>query len=667
MSTKRHDAKRRGFPTGAISVLAIVLSSGSWTSMSIAGPHPLDPLSSREISETVGVIAATGDVDRTTRAAIITLKQPNKADVLRWREGERVSRKAFAVLRVKGKTIETVVDLATKTLESWSVIENAQPPILSSELARAQALVKQDARWRDAMRARGYQNFDDLFCDSLSAGYFGSAEEQGRRLLKMPCYDVSGARTNIYARPIEGVITTVDLDAGSVVRVEDEGVVPVGERLHEFGDQAARGLSPSPDHVVSPPPDDWALRLDGRIVSWRDWSFHLGFDQRFGPMLSLVRHHQGGEARSVLYQAHVSEIFVPYMEPSPAWSFRTYMDAGEYGLGTLSSSLRPGIDCPRNAVYWDATLATPSGRARRRHSVICIFERNRDEPLWRHSEAFNKAYAGRPARELIVRSIPAIAHYDYVIDWVFQQSGTIEIRIGATGIDAVKAATVASMSEPGAAENAMHGSLVAPGLLAISHDHYFSIRLDFDIDGPVNRFARQRLARVTLPRDNPRRSIWRLQDDPMRIEGAVPNGRGPQVWRIENPSVTTKLGHHPSYQIQGQGPTSLLAPSDWPQRRAAFSASNLWITARREGELHAAGPYPNQSLGGEGLPSYANGESIEETDLVAWYTMGFHHVTRPEDWPVLSTVWRTVTLRPFGFFTRNPSLDISARPRRDPR
>ena len=38
--------------------------------------------------------------------------------------------------------------------------------------------------------------------------------------------------------------------------------------------------------------------------------------------------------------------------------------------------------------------------------------------------------------------------------------------------------------------------------------------------------------------------------------------------------------------------------------------------------------------------------------------MGFHHLTRPEDWPVLPTTWHQLRLRPYGFFTENPALTV---------
>jgi primary-amine oxidase len=96
-----------------------------------------------------------------------------------------------------------------------------------------------------------------------------------------------------------------------------------------------------------------------------------------------------------------------------------------------------------------------------------------------------------------------------------------------------------------------------------------------------------------------------------------------------------------------------------PQRRAGFSAAPLWITAYDRHELYAGGRYPNQSRGGDGLPAYAaRGRKVNGADIVLWYTMGFHHLPRPEDWPVMATMWHSLSLVPYGFFSRNPSLDL---------
>ena len=44
--------------------------------------------------------------------------------------------------------------------------------------------------------------------------------------------------------------------------------------------------------------------------------------------------------------------------------------------------------------------------------------------------------------------------------------------------------------------------------------------------------------------------------------------------------------------------------------------------------------------------------------MVLWYVFGIHHITRPEDWPVMPTDAVSFWLKPFGFFDRNPALDV---------
>jgi primary-amine oxidase len=642
-----------------------VVWASYWASLTFGLPivlrdvHPLDPLSTIEINRAIRIIGKSGYANPQTRVALVTLAEPDKAEILAWTTGESVRRKAFAIVRNGPKTFEATIDLVAGTLEHWQPLPGMQPPIQNAEWARAQRLTKEDPRWIAAMRARGYDDFSEIFCESLSAGYFDLAEERGKRLLKMPCYDIRGTKTNIYGRPIEGLVSVVDLNKGAVVRVIDEGPLPVSADTHGFDEASVPALRAPMRPVQTEAPAGWNFIIDGRIVTWQAWSFHLGFDQRFGTVLSLVTHEDVPFRRMILYQGNLSEVFVPYMDPAEGWYYRSYMDAGEYGLGALSSPLAPGLDCPEGAAFLDAALVTPIGAAYTRERVMCVFERDTAAPLWRHWEALNDTYEGRPTTELVVRSIPTIGNYDYVVDWVFTQKGEIQINLGATGIDAVKGVAIENMKAPGAEDATRSGTLVAPNLVAVHHDHYFSIRLDIDVDGPINTFARERLAPVSLPEEHPRRSLWRLEPAPMPNEGALTTRDGPELWRIENPGVETELGHRPSYQIAaGSRATSLLSPKDWPQRRAAFSAETLWITAHRPGELFASGPYPNQSAGGEGLTAYVDGESVVETDIVAWYTIGFHHLTRPEDWPVLPTIWHSVKLRPYGFFTRNPGLGV---------
>jgi hypothetical protein len=108
-------------------------------------------------------------------------------------------------------------------------------------------------------------------------------------------------------------------------------------------------------------------------------------------------------------------------------------------------------------------------------------------------------------------------------------------------------------------------------------------------------------------------------------------------------------------------PTLMAHPDSPIGRRAGFAQHNLWVTPYEPDERRAAGEYPNQHAGGDGLPRWtAQDRAIAGTDVVVWYTFGVTHFVRPEDWPVMPVEYTGFTLMPFGFFDRNPALDVPA-------
>jgi primary-amine oxidase len=620
-----------------------------------AAAHPLDPLSADEIRTAVAVLRDAHLADADTRFPLIDLNEPTKGAVL---AEQPVDRTAFIVARRDRKVYEGAVDLGTRTVLRWHEIPGVQPSILAEEWELARRITTEDPAWRAAMQKRGYGAFDALFCAPFSAGYFADPAEEGRRLLKVACFDTSGGRTNVWSRPIEGLYAIVDLDERRVIRMIDRGIVPVAPGSADLSPPADAAASPS----ARPKPAGFTLQ-DGE-VRWKNWSFHFRLDRRAGPIVSLVRYDDHGRQRMVLYRGSLSEMFVPYMDPDSGWSFRTYMDVGEYGFGLLASPLKPGIDCPADAQFLDATLPDDDGEAVLVRSRMCLFERDTGAPLWRHAEIVNRSYAGRPATELVLRTIAAIGNYDYVLDWVLTEAGAVRIDVGATGIDEVKGVAGRTMADPSAVQDTAYGTLVAPYLVGVNHDHFLSFRLDVDVDGPRNTLLRRRLVAQRLAGNSARRSLWSVVDEDVAAEGPIENEThgGDETWCVVNPDLTNSLGEHPGYELHpDHSVTSLLAPGDLPQRRAAFSAAPLWVTAYDPRELYAAGPYPNQSKGGDGLPAYvAQHRPVADADIVLWYTMGFHHVPRPEDWPVLPTMWHSISLVPDGFFDRNPAID--ARP-----
>jgi len=420
-------------------------------------------------------------------------------------------------------------------------------------------------------------------------------------------------------------------------------------------------------------------------------------------IVSVARWVDGDDVRPVLYEGSLSEIFVPYMDPANSWYARNFLDAGEYTQGGLGKPMDPGVDCPDYATFLDMVVVTDSGRPTDVPNAVCIFERVTGDPAWRHRA---ETLEGRPKRDLVVRSAAVLGNYDYLFDWVFQQDGSIFVRVGATGITEAKPvgprnATMASVGGDGevrrggdegsgpsdvgsafrapAADNGAsvegwnaeaadaYGRFVDDHIVAVNHDHYFSFRLDLDVDGMNNVVRRDGLRAVELPEGHPRRSVWVLDGAPLRTESEAKlnvNLKRPALWRVASPARANEQAYPTSYQIKpGAVVETLLAENDWPRMRAGFIDHHLWVTPYRPEERYAAGMYPTLSAPGQGLPEWtAADRAIENTDVVVWYTTGMHHVVRAEDWPVMPVAWSTFELRPFDFFDRNPALNAPRKP-----
>ena len=278
---------------------------------------------------------------------------------------------------------------------------------------------------------------------------------------------------------------------------------------------------------------------------------HARADKRAGLILNLLRFDDGSKLREIAYQMNVAEMFVPYMDPDPTWSYRTFMDAGEFGLGYMISSLKPGVDCPVDSYFLDLTFPNDIGGTYTRPSALCLFERATGDPGWRHYASAKKQVTGIPQTELVVRHIPTLGNYDYVVDYVFSPQGNITLRVGATGFDAIKSTSIKSMDDKDAAAATKYGNLIAPYTIAPNHDHYFSFRLDLDVDGMKNTLVRDSIVPSYIPDTKTRTSLWTVKSDRYASEGPIAetHDSAAESWRVMNPNEKTALGNHPSYWL----------------------------------------------------------------------------------------------------------------------
>ncbi len=628
--------------------------------------HPLDGLTTAEYKRIKAILTSAGKVDSGTRFHTVSLEEPDKAQVRTWKPGIAIPRRALAVISEKGVPYEAVIDLTAGSLLSFQPVKG-EPQLLTEEATGATEIALADPRMTAGLANRGLQR-KQVYCLPLTAGAYGGPGEAGKRLIKVPCY-LKPTGTNYWAKPVEGLFATVDLKSRAVLDVTDTGPVPVPKADWGYSAKESSAYAGTRSAGHTAPSGVGNISIQGGGIQWDIWRLRLRADKRPGVVLSLVDVRDGQRWRPVAYQMHLSEVFVPYMDPSQGWYFRTYMDSGEYGFGVNLSPLRRGLDCPAQAAYLPMTLSDDHGDPLQFPDAVCVYERSIGDPSWRHFEIFAQTPSktipaeGRAASELVVRSASEVGNYDYLIDYVFQQDGTIRIAVGATGIVEAKGAASQSMQDATAAADTRFGSLIAANFVAPFHSHFFNFRLDLDIDGEPNDFMRERLV-TQRTTEGPRKSYWTVEPEMVETEKEARthiDPSAPALLHFMNRSAEGPLRHHPGYMLEPSGSfaNSLLAPDDPPFRRNAYVAYQLWVTPYNRDERYAGGRYAVMSDGSDTLATWTEqNRSIANRDIVAWFTMGFHHVPRTEDWPVMPMHWSSFSLMPVNFFEHNPALNV---------
>jgi primary-amine oxidase len=132
-------------------------------------------------------------------------------------------------------------------------------------------------------------------------------------------------------------------------------------------------------------------------------------------------------------------------------------------------------------------------------------------------------------------------------------------------------------------------------------------------------------------------------------------------WKIVNHGSLNACGEPVGYKLIPQPSAPLLAQETAAiTRRAAFATKHLWVTPARPDEQRPAGDFPNQHPGGAGLPAWtAADRPVTDADIVLWHTVGTTHFCQPEDFPVMPCEYAGFTLKPSGFFDRNPAIDLA--------
>jgi primary-amine oxidase len=619
-------------------------------------PHPLDPLSEQEIREVAAILLRERGVDPPRwRFGVIELREPAKPALL---AADGTPREALVTCwnRDDGQTYKARVSLSDDCVLTWEHRAGEQANFTEDEFYECNQALAREPRVAEALARYGIDDLDLVLFDTWAYGaHLVSEKYRGRRVGWTDVWVRDSESSNPYANPLSGLTFVVDMNTMDLLEIEE---VPVGERPKTMGEYVPE-LVPGQElrddlrPLEIAQPEGVSFRVEGNSLEWQRWSMRLGFNPREGLVIHTLEYEEEGRVRPVAHRMSFAEMVVPYRDPTPDHMRRTAFDIGEWGLGFMTTSLELGCDCLGEIAYLDAVLHDSKGEPRTVKNAICIHEED-DAVLWKHVDSV-AASEVRRARRLVVSFHATVANYEYLVYWRFYQDASIQCEVRATGI-------MVTTSFP-EGEQPPYGTLVDERTYAPMHQHFLVARLDLDIDGEANTVHMTESAALPAGPDNPDGLAIVQRSVPLRTEGEGKQDydwHTQRAWKVVNENVHNRLGTPVGYKLEPGGCfPAMLDPSSPVFRRAQVIGHTLWVTPYSEHERWPCGEFPVQAEADAGLPAWtAQNRSIENEDVVLWYVFGLHHVTRPEDWPVMPVDTVAFWLKPVGFFDRNPSLDV---------
>ncbi len=640
--------------------------------------HPLEPLNAAEVQQAVQLLQDLGKVTPTIRFVSVSLKEPPKEVVHGFKGTEAIPREVFAVLFDNGTNAcyEATLSLTKNQLLAYRHVPGVQPTMTIDEQIECEQAVLASPEFKAALKKHyGVEDTRLVMVDIWSAGNYGSEEDRSRRLARPLCFLRKDPTDNGYARPIEALRPVVDLNTMTVVRVEEHGRWPLPPGSCNYAANRIARFRADIKQLEITQPEGPSFAVEGNQVRWQKWRFVIGFNAREGLTLHHLRYDDAGKERSILYRASLTEMVVPYGDPGPTQRRKNAFDVGEYGMGACANSLELGCDCLGLIRYFDAHLCDSRGKPLTIKNAICMHEEDYGI-LWKHTDRrLPDKPEVRRSRRLVISSVSTVENYEYGFFWYLYQDGTIQLEVKLSGILSLGASppltpTPLPAGERGwgEGEKPKYGNLVAPQVYAPNHQHFFNVRLDFDLDGTANSVHRLDIVPDAKGDRNPFENAFYAQATPLKTEKQARghlNLETARTWMVVNPNVTNAVGEPVGYKFfPGDNSFPFASPNAWWRKRAGFVNHHVWVTPCREDEKYGAGDYPNQSAGGDGLARWTERDRpIENTDVVLWYTFGHTHIPRPEDYPVMPVAYIGFLLKPAGFFAVNPALDVPPSPK----
>jgi len=640
--------------------------------------HPLDPLSKEELASSVALMKAAGKFGKNDSLVFLGNIEPDKTFVMSYKQGNSYQRIARAIVYnlVSNLTREIDIDLTSKKITADKLREGVQPMQLEEDTPVGIEILMATPEWKKGLERRGFKDMTDVHMEMFVVGNPVNINnpKKDRLIRAYPYRRVRG--NNSFGEPIEGLSALVNLTAKTALVHDAKDIIPLaGDSSNYFDPDKVGKLREPCKPLVTTMPEGASFQIKGNEITWQKWHFRYELDGREGLVLHTLGYEDQDKLRSIMHRAGVSEVSVPYGAPGNDWVWRSPIDEGEYGLGRLTTTLRPGHEVPGHATTLDIPYANSVGDVKLKPGALAIWEQD-GGILWEHEDDDANRTSTRRKRQLVIAHMFTLGNYDYFTQWLFNQDGSIDVKVTLNG-DVLTQGVLQESCQvcdtepneegviiPKGAER--YGTLMAPRVVGINHQHFFCFRLDFDVDGTKNTLYELNVRPISESRGHLEQNTFVMEKTILRREQEARrdlNEHTNRCWKIANPNVERYLGHLPGYVIEpGANAYPYSHPESYNRKRAEFLDHHFWATKYDKNEMWASGDYPASNHGGQGLRTWSDHTPIENEDLVLWYTVGITHIPRVEDWPVMPSATMGFTIMPEGFFKRNPALDIPEAP-----
>ncbi|CDK27216.1 unnamed protein product [Kuraishia capsulata CBS 1993] len=630
-------------------------------------PHPFDAISPGEMQLASKLIKDTYSSEKPHFVQMDRVDPPKK-DMLIYLEAEKKGYKLPAIPRIVqayyyigvelkkalvnvsfGHVI-TIADTPKGTVgpilpEDMIALEDLamEHPIVKAEIAKLQLpdnIVVRSDPWIYGTDDDNEDRFLVQFFMYLADATHSESNHYSLPLKFCPVFE---ALTQEFIR-IDYLPSGVDSTVTATMKWEPK---PIIEYHPDLNGESLRDIKP----LLVSQPEGPSFEIDGSKVKWQGWEFVVAPNVREGFAIYDVSF----KGRSIMYRLALSEMTVPYGDPRAPFHRKQAFDLGDCGFGTNGNHLSLGCDCLGVIKYKDCYRCNGDGEPVLMPNTVCMHEQDYGL-LYKHVNYRTNGAVVARRREFVVQTIATVANYEYIVNIVFDQAGQISIQVRATGI-------LSTTPLDDDSEVPSFATRVGPGVMAPFHQHMLSFRIDPAIDGHSNSVAYDDVLQMAPhTKENPHSVGFYSQRTFVEKSGSIAqNPWTNRAYKIVNENVINPTTKKPvAYKVALPARNMILGhPDSFTYKRAHFATEQIWVTKYRDNQLYASGEFTNQSHVDTGLKEWANGDdSVRNEDIVVWATLGFTHVPRSEDFPVMPVEIHQIDLVPYGFFEHNPALDI---------